>query len=410
MFSYFLEHNRYVGFIGIFAILFVAFLFSKNKRKINLRLVGSALAMQFALAAFILKTSVGKYIFSTMAKVFQKLYQFADKGTEFIFGNLANPMESWGYIFALKVVPTIIFFGALMALLFHLGVVQFFVKIISFLIRPILGTSGAETLCAAANSMLGQTEAPLLIKRYLKNMTESEMLVVMVSGMATLSGSIMAVYGMLGISMSHLLSAGVMSVPGSILIAKILYPESKKPETLAGQNVGMKRETSSILDAISSGTTDGLKLSVNVVAMLIAFISLIALVDFIVSRTTGYVLGFNYTLDIIFGKLFYGVSCLLGVAKEDYTNAGALLGQKLVINEFFAYANSVKMGLMDRSRAILTYALAGFSNFSCIGIQIGGIGALVPEKRPVLVKLGLFALLGATLANFLNAAIAGLFI
>jgi concentrative nucleoside transporter, CNT family len=410
VFSYFIQYNRFMGFFGIIAILGVAFLFSKNKRKIKLRLIGSALAMQFALAFFILKTSLGRHIFSALSRMFQRLYQFADQGSEFLFGKLIDPSGSWGAIFALKLVPMIIFFAALISVLFHLGIIQFCVKIISFLIRPILGTSGAETLCAASNSMLGQTEAPFLIKRYLQKMTPSEILVVMVSGMATLSGSIMAVYGMMGIPMTYLLSAGVMAVPGSILIAKILYPEDGKPETLGGKQVALKSDSKSILDAISSGTTDGLKLAVNVAAMLIAFISLIALADFILGRLTGYTFGVTYTLNAVFAKLFSWVAFLLGVAKEDYANAGSLIGTKLVINEFVAYANSLTMELTVRSRAILTYVLAGFANFSSIGIQIGGIGALVPEKRPVLVKLGLYALLGGTLANLLNAAIAGLFI
>ena len=399
-----------MGFFGIIVIIAIAFLFSKNKRNIKWRTVFTGLAMQFGLAFFIIKTSVGVKIFSAMSSGFSKLYEFADQGASFLFGSLADKSGSWGVIFAIKLVPTIIFFGALMSLLFHLGVVQFFVKIISFVIRPLLGTSGAETLCAASNSMLGQTEAPLLVKKYLKNMTPSEMLLVMVSGMATLSGAILAIYGMLGVSMPHLLTASVMAVPGSILISKILYPEDGKPETLGKNQIVLKRDSKNVLDAISLGTLDGMKLAANVAAMLIAFISLMAFADFIIGSFTQYTIGVNYTLSILFGKVFYCIAIVLGIAKEDWANAGSLIGTKLVINEFVAYLDMLKMDLAPRSRDILIFVLAGFANVSSIGIQIGGIGALVPEKRDMLLKLGVLALLGGTLANLLNAAVAGLFL
>jgi len=410
VFAYFLQDGRYMSFFGIAAILGFAFLFSKNRRKVNVRLVGSALAMQFVLAFCILKTDLGRHIFQALAAGFSKLYQFADAGSQFVFGSLADISGPWGVIFAIKVVPIIIFFGALTALLFHLGIVQVFVKVISIVIRPILGTSGAETLCAAANSMLGQTEAPLLIKKYLNSMTQSEILLVMVSGMATLSGSILAVYGSMGVPMLHLLSASVMSIPGAILISKILLPETEKAKTVGGNSLDMTSDSSNVLDAISTGTTDGMKLAANVAAMLITFISLIALINYFVGLASSYAFGFHYTLDILFGKIFSWVAVLIGVPWQDKANAGALLGQKLVINEFVAYANFVTMKLTPRATTILTYALCGFSNFSCIGIQIGGIGALAPQKRGTIIKLGMMAVLGGTLANFLNAAIAGLFI
>jgi len=285
-----------------------------------------------------------------------------------------------------------------------------FVKGLAWIIRPLLGTSGAETLSVAANSMLGQTEAPLLIKNYLPRMTNSEFLTVMTSGMCHLSGSLLAVYGMMGVPILHLLSASVMAIPGAILISKVLIPETEVPETLAGSQASMKPETKNILDAISTGTGDGLRLAVNVAAMLIAFISIMALVDYLLFVVTGIFLAEGLTLNYLFGKLFYGVAYVIGVPAADCSSAGALLGQKLVINEFVAYAEFVKLHLSDRTVAILTYALAGFSNFSCIGIQIGGIGAICPSKRELLTKLGLRALLGGTLANLLNAAIASFFV
>jgi CNT family concentrative nucleoside transporter len=410
MFEYFIENGRYLGLIGIVVVLAVAFLFSTHRCKISIRLVFSALALQFLLAFFILKTSIGLIIFGQLADIFKSIYQYADSGVCFVFGDLAKCDGPWGFVFAIKVLPIIIFFGALMALLFHLGIVQIIVKGLAFAIRPILGTSGAETLSVAANSMLGQTEAPLLIKNYLANMTISETLTMMVSGMAHLSGAILAAYGLMGVPVLHMLSASFMAIPGSILISKILIPETETPETMGGQTIAVPRHTKNILDAVSTGTSDGLRLAVNVGAMLIAFISLIALFDSLLAWSTGYFMTTPLTLNILFGKMFYWIVYLLGIPAHECQAAGALLGQKLAINEFVAYSALIKAQLCERSQAILTYALAGFANFSSIGIQIGGIGAICPEKRELLTNLGVRALLGGTLANLLNAAIASLFI
>ena len=402
IFAYLADQNRFLAIFGIIFILFIAFLFSANKRKIKFGLILKALLLQFVLAFFVLKTSAGHATFKCIASGFTKLYSFASAGTEFVFGKLADISMPWGMIFVVKVVPIIIFFGALMSLLYHLGVIQLFVRGIALVMKPLLGVSGAESLCAVANSMLGQTEAPLLIKNYLNKMTKSEILVVMVSGMATLSGSILAVYGSIGVSMIHMLTASVMAVPGSILISKILIPETELPETIGGRKIKMEKDSTNVLDAISTGTTDGMKLAANVVAMLIAFLSLIALVNYLFSRTGG------YSLNDIFAKIFAPMAYLLGIPKADIYTAGSLFGEKLVINEFVAYSSFVQQSLLPRSKAIITYALCGFSNFSCIGIQIGGIGALCPDKRKLLTKLGMTALLGGTLTNFLNAAIASL--
>lgn len=410
MISHLLQNGRYMSFVGIIFILGIAFLFSSKKTAINIRLVFSALTMQFFLAFFILKTKIGSDIFSGMAAVVNRIYMCADAGASFVFGGLADSTKIWGFLFFVKVAAIIIFFGALMSLLFHLGIVQICVKGVSWAIRPIMGTSGAETLCAAANSMLGQTEAPLLIKRYLSRMTESEVLVVMISGMATLSGSILAVYGSMGVPMVHLLSASVMSIPGAILISKILLPETKKAETSGENQVSLNSDSDGVLDAVSTGTTDGLKLAANVMAMLIAFISLIALLNYIIGFISFRTIGVHYTLDTIFSKMFSWVTFLIGIEPADQAAAGAILGQKVVINELIAYSSLVKTNLSARSHAIMTYALCGFANFSSIGIQIGGIGALAPEKRQLLAKFGLIAVLGGTLANLLNASIAGLFI
>ena len=404
MINWFIHSGRYINFVGILAIIGVACIFSSKRSAIKLRLVLTALFMQGLLAIFILKTVIGKLIFSTLSTGVESIYMYADHGCSFVFGSLANAQGPWGFVFAFKVLPIIVFFGALMAVLFHLGIVQILVQGVAYVMRPLLGTSGAETLSVAANSMLGQTEAPLLIKNYLPHMTNSELTTVMVSGMAHLSGSLLAVYGLMGVPIIHLISSSIMAIPGAILISKILTPETEIPETIGGQPIKIQRETKNILDAISSGTIDGLKLAVNVGAMLIAFISLMALID------GGLINVFGIGLNDIFGKVFYGVAYLIGIPLFDCVSAGSLLGQKLVINEFVAYTNMIKMTLSDRSVVILTYALAGFSNFSCIGIQIGGIGAICPTKRLSLINLGMKALLGGTLANLLNAAIIGLFI
>jgi len=401
--------ERFVGLIGVVVVLAIAYLFSRHKSRVQYDVVIKGLGLQVFIAWFILNTDIGKGIFSALSDGFQVVYRLADQGASFVFGSLSNPTGPWGFIFGVKVVSIIIFFGALMSLLFHLGIVQLIVSALAYVFRPLLGTSGPETLCAAANSMLGQTEAPLLIKNYLKDMTDSEILVVMVSGMATLSGAILAVYGGLGVPMHHLLASSVMAIPGSMVISKILLPETEKGLSTKAL-VDMKPTTKNMLDAISTGTSDGLSLAVNVMAMLISFISIVALVDAILSGVGSWFFDFPLTLSFVFGKLFSGVALVIGIPFNELEAAGALLGKKLVVNEFVAYVDMVKAQLSARTHAIMTYALCGFSNFSCIGIQIGGIGALVPSKRELLTRLGLLALLGGTLTNLLGAAIAGLFI
>jgi len=417
--AYFLEHNRYLNILGIIVILLVAFLFSRKRSKINMRLVFSALILQFIIGILVLKIPIGRKILETVAIGVGKVYQCAEFGTSFVFGQLVNDNSAWGFIFAFKVLPVIIFFGALMSLLFHFGVVQFFVSLISYILRPILGTSGAETLCAISNSFLGQTEAPLLIRNYLTEMTKSEFLLVMVSGMATISGAILIVFAAMGVPISHLLASSVMAIPASILIAKILYPETETPKTLSGVSVAFEKKTSNAFDAIFVGTSDGMKLAMNVGAMLISFLALLAMINIIL----GYVsvqcnvlfeyIGFafrlpNLSLDMILSFLFSPFAYLLGFTGEEALKAGELLGTKVAVNELIAYGKLVSMNLSARTTSILTYALCGFSNFSCIGIQIGGIGALVSNKKLWLTQFGLYAVLGGALANLLSAMIASL--
>jgi concentrative nucleoside transporter, CNT family len=414
IFEWLVTNNHYMSFIGIAAILAFAYACSSQKKAVSPLFILKALGLQFLLAVIILKTAFGQKLFADIAHGVESLYQFADSGCRFVFGNLADASGPWAFVFAFKVLPIMIFFGALMGLLSHLGLVAMVVRFLAQAVRPIMGTSGAETLSVVGNSFLGQTEAPLLIKHYLAKMTDSEMMTVMVSGMAHLSGAILAVYGLMGVPVMHLLSASIMAIPGAILISKILIPETEKPETAGDRKVTIKRTSSNVLDAISTGTSDGLALALNVAAMLIAFISLMTLADALIFNASDLVLGYfgleGFHLNDIFAKLFYGVAYLLSIPMAECQTAGVLLGQKLVVNEFVAYSTMVKSALSDRSVAILTYALAGFSNFSCIGIQIGGIGALCAEKRQTLTRLGARALLGGTLANLLNAAIASLFV
>lgn len=417
--SYFIEYNRYLNVVGIGVILLVAWLFSRRRSAIDYKLVAIALAMQVGIALVVLKTGIGNRIVSAVAVGVGKIYQFADAGSSFLFGNLVNPNGSWGFIFAFKVLPVMIFFGALMALLFHFRIVQVVVGGVNWLLQPLLGTAGSETLVAIANSFLGQTEAPLLVRNYLKGMTKSEMLTVMVSGMATISGAVLVVYTAMGVPALHLLAASVMAIPSALLISKILYPETEQSETKGSVKATFEPTSKNMFDAISSGTSDGLWLALMVGAMLIAFIALIALLNallFVSSDALNGLLAWLgstwqmplLSLNMIFAYLFAPFAYLLGFTGNDALIAGQLLGTKLAVNEMVAYGQLGTMLLSERTIAILTYALCGFANFSSIGIQLGGIGPLVPEKRALLSELGLLAVLGGTLSNLLSAMIAGL--
>jgi len=419
MFSYLLEHNRYLNLVGIAVIIGIAFLCSRKRSHINWRLVTSALALHVVIAFLVLKVNLGHDVIEWIARGVKKIYQFADAGSQFVFGNLSDPAGPWNFIFAIKILPVIIFFGAFTALLFHFRIIQFFISTANRLIRPVLRTSGAETLCAIANSFLGQTEAPLLVRSYLREMTKSEMFVVMVSGMATISGSILAVFAAMGVPADHMLAASVMAIPASIMMAKILYPEIEQPKTAGPITVNFEPTSKNAFDAISTGTSDGMHLAVNVAAMLISFLALFALINYCLelgSHGINQILmatGFSYQLPLlhlekIFSWIFFPFAYLLGFTGKDAVAAGELLGLKVTINELVAYSKMVTMNISERAMDILTYALCGFSNFSCIGIQIGGIGALVPEKRRWLTELGLFAVLGSSLANLLSAMMAGL--
>jgi CNT family concentrative nucleoside transporter len=418
---YFIDHNRYLNIVGIAVILGIAVLFSHKRAAIDWKLIIKALLLQCGIALLMLKTSVGVCVIGAIARGVTAIYRCADEGIGFVFGNLANTQTPWGFIFAFKVLPVMVFFGALTALLFHWGIVQRVVSGVNVVLRPVLDTSGAETVCAIANSFLGQTESPLLIRNYLKGMTKSELFVVMVSGMATISGSILVVYAAMGVPSEHLLASSIMSIPGAILLAKIMMPETDTAAIQGHVTVEFEKRTSNALDAISRGTSDGLQLAVNVGAMLIVFISLIALIQFVVVYGID---GVNYlsalfgsscmvpvfTLDMLFGYIFAPFGFLLGFEGSDIFAAGQLLGTKVAINELIAYKKMLAMNVSPRTLTIMTYVLCGFSNFSSIGIQIGGIGALVPEKRHWLTELGPRALIAAMLANLLSAMVVSILI
>lgn len=422
--AHMLEYNRYMNLFGLAGILLIAYAFSRKRSNVNMRLVCVAMAMHIGVAAFMLKTDIGIAGLRHVEYACRQLGVVASKGAAFLFGNLLDASGAWGFIFAFQVLPLIVFFGALMALLFYYGIVQFFVSIIARVMRPLLGTSGAETLCALAHLLLGQTEAPLLIRNYVNRMTRSEMMLVMVSGMAGMSGSILVVYMGMGVPAIHLLTSSALAIPASILISKILYPETEKAitaEAAVVETTGEIDQPRNVLDAVSRGTSDGLQLALNVGAMLVAFVALIALINALLGWGSGMINNvLDYfcvcwrmpiiSLEYVFGYIFAPIGYLMGIASDEVMRAGELIGLKVVLNEMVAYGKMVTMHLQPRTEALLTYALGGFANFSSIGIQLGGIGALAPDQRSTLSELGFMALLGGTLANLLSAMVAGLFI
>lgn len=419
MLSYFIEHNRFMNIIGIVVVLAVAWLFSRKRAHIDYRLVATGLGLQALIGLVVLKTSYGMYFLQRTANLITQVYQFADSGASFLFGSLTDVHAATGPIFAFTVLPVIVFFGALMSLLFHWGVVQWTVGLVNKVVQPLMRTSGAESLVAIANSFLGQTEAPLLIRPYLSSLTKSEMLSVMVCGMGTISGAVLVIYAAMGVPAVHLLAASVMAIPSCLIITKILYPETEKPKTSAGAAVEFEVKSKNMFDAIATGTMDGLHLALAVGAFLISFIALAACANYALAGMSYAINAMLYwlhmdlylptiTLGTIFGYVCAPFAYLLGFTGEDALNVGQLIGTKISLNEMIAYGDMVRAALPERVVILSTYALCGFANFSSIGIQIGGIGALVPEKRQWLTELGLYAVLGGTLANLLSALIAGL--
>lgn len=416
------------GFFGIACLLAIAWLFSNNRKAVDWRLVITGISLQIAFAALVLLVPGGKDAFSMLGDGFVKVLSFVGDGSGFIFGSLMDTTK-FGFIFAFQVLPTIIFFAALMGVLYHLGVMQAIVRAMAWAITKLMRVSGAETTSVCASVFIGQTEAPLTVKPYISKMTESELITMMIGGMAHIAGGVLAAYvGMLGggdpeqqaFYAKHLLAASIMAAPATLVIAKLLIPETGNPLTRGVIRMEVEKTTSNVIDAAAAGAADGLRLALNIAAMLLAFIALIALLNWPltwIGDVTGLAqwLGRPTDMATLLGYLLAPVAWIIGVPWQDATTVGGLIGQKIVLNEFVAYlqlaeivnGNVEGVSLTPKGTLIATYALCGFANFSSIAIQIGGIGGLAPDRRQDLARLGLRAVLGGTLATFMTATIAG---
>ncbi|MBL6607652.1 MAG: lipocalin family protein [Bacteroidetes bacterium] len=423
------------GLLGLTFLVLIGFLLSSNRRRIDWRLVGTGLLLQVIFAVLVLKVDRVALSFDWLSQQVVTFLNFSEKGAEFLFGGLVNNQDTFGYIFAFKVLPTVVFFSAFTSVLYYFGIIQRVIKVFAWVMSRTMRLSGAESLAAAANIFIGQTEAPLVVKPYLDKMTKSELMCLMVGGMATIAGGVLAAYiAFLGGSSEaekiyfakHLLTASIMSAPAAIVIAKMLYPETETVDRKL--DVSREKIGTNVLDAIARGTTDGLKLAINVGAMLLVFTALIAVFNWITVDWIGGPTGLNdqinqqtagrYTglsLQYILGNLFAPVAWIIGVPSADIISVGQLLGEKTILNEFFAYASLSDLknsGLLTSNRSIViaTYSLCGFANFASIGIQIGGIGGLAPSQQSNLAKFGIKALIGGTIAALMTATIAGMLI
>jgi CNT family concentrative nucleoside transporter len=402
--------SRLTGLFGLVVILAIGIALSRNRRAISWRVVAWGIGLQAAFAIFVLRVPIGQKIFTALGAVVTKILGFSYAGSEFVFGEIGKQHSSIGVVFAFQIMPAIIFVSALFAIMYYLGVMQVVVKAFAVAMNKIMGASGAESLNVAASIFMGQTEAPLTIRPFLPRMTRSELMTVMTAGMAHVSGSIMAAYIAFGIEARHLLTAVIMTAPGTIMMAKILEPETEVPETLGEVKVDIPRTDVNVLDAAARGTSEGLSLMLNVIAMLISFIALIALVNGLFGWMHGFLPWFPASLQTVLGWIFRPIAWIMGVPWHDSGTIGALLGERMVINEFIAYAHlgPLKASLDPVSFTIATFALCGFANLSSVGIQIGGIGALAPERKHDLARLGFRAMIAGTLANFLSATLAGM--
>lgn len=400
--------ERLSGLLGILAILALAYLFSTNRKAIRVKTVAWGLGLQFAFALVVLRTSIGQRTFSWIGDKIKGLLAFAYYGSSFVFGQLGTPGNTIA-VFAFQVLPTIIFVAALFAILYYFGIMQIVVLAFARVMTRLMGASGAESLNVAASIFMGQTEAPLTIRPFLSAMTRSELMCVMTSGMAHVSGGIMAAYIAFGVEARHLLTAVIMTAPGTILMAKMFVPETEEPKTAGKVRLDIEKTDVNVIDAAARGTGEGLHLALNVGAMLIAFLALIHLLNGILGRVP---LGGDQHLSLqwLFGHVAAPLAWLMGVPWKDCFEVGNLLGTRLVLNELIAYSQlaPLKASLDPRSFVIATFALCGFANFSSIGIQLGGIGALAPDRKHDLARLGFRAVAAGTLANYLSASIAGI--
>ncbi len=425
------------GIFGILVLLGIAWLFSDSKKTINWRIVGTGIGLQLIFAVFVILTPWGSVVFDAIGSFFVKIISFTFDGATFVFGALASQEtfenafpegmrnEGVGFIFAFQVLPTIIFFSSLMSVMYHLGLMQKIVQGMAWVMAKAMRVSGAEAISVAANVFIGQTEAPLVVRPYVSPMTRSELLTLMIGGMATIAGGVLAAYiSLLGGTdpaqqlyyAKHLLSASIMAAPATIVIAKILVPEREISKTMGTVKVMVEKTASNVIEAAATGASDGLKLALNVGAMLLAFIALIFMFNWIIAGVFTDLLGLTIkgdpiTLELLLGYLLSPIAWIIGVPWEDAVTVGSLIGQKVVLNEFIAYlnlSNLIPTGVLSEKAVIIsTYALCGFANFSSIAIQIGGIGGIAPDRRADLAKFGLRAVLGGSLATFMTATIAG---
>jgi CNT family concentrative nucleoside transporter len=407
--------NRLTGLAGVILILGIAFLFSNNKKRINTRLVFSGLALQLFIAVMVLKVPAVNSFFQLLGKGMQKLEGFAKEGAGFVYGGIGvvaptgqvvNYRIAPVFVFAFNITATIILVCVLVAMLYHLRIMQLIVSLVARVMHFVMRVSGAEALSNAASAFVGQVEAQVMIRGYLPTMTKSELLASMSGSLACISGAILIVYANMGVRPDYLIAASLMAAPGALVISKIVFPETETSPTMGKVKLDVKSGYANLIDAITHGAADGFKISMNVIAMLIGFIALIAMLNWILSH-----IYHGLSLDIIFSKLFYPFAWAMGIPQQDISNAAALLGQKITVNEFIAFKNLTSNAVpivTPKGLTIITIAICGFANFSSVGMQIGGIGALVPERRGDLAKLGLKALLCGTLASYLSATIAGI--
>lgn len=399
-----------IPLVGMLCLLAVAFAFSKNRSSVSWRTVGAAFMLQVSLGALVLYVPFGQTMLASLSETVSSVLNYAQDGIKFLFGDIGR--MKMGFIFAFHVLPVVIFFSALVAVLYHWGVMIWVIRIIGGGLRKLLGTSRPESMVAAANIFIGQAEAPLTIKPYIPTLSRSQLFAVMVGGTATVAGSVLAGYVGLGVELKYLLAASFMAAPGALLMAKILEPETEELDAASEEGEIYKEEYVNVIDAAASGTSQGLILAANIGAMLIAFIALIAMLNGILGAVGGWIGLEHLSLEWILGHVFRIVAVLMGVPWEESITAGSLIGQKLVLNEFIAYANfaEIKDQLSPYSQAVITFALCGFANFSSIGILLGGFGTIAPERRQDVAKLGLKAVIGGFMANLMSACIAGFFL
>lgn len=413
-----------MSLVGMAVLILIALLFSSNRRAIRLRTVGGAFVIQASIGAFVLYVPFGQTVLKTISDAVNQVVQYADDGISFLFGSLADPGSGVGFIFAIKVLPVIIFFSSLIAVLYYLGIMQWVIRLLGGALQKVLGTSRTESMSATANIFVGQTEAPLVVRPFIANMTRSELFAVMCGGLASVAGSVLGGYAALGIPMEYLVAASFMAAPGGLLFAKLIMPETEKPndDTQQVEQIEAEDKPSNVLDAAAGGASSGLLLAANVGAMLLAFIALIALINGLLDGIGGWFGMDSLSLEMILGWLFAPLAFLLGIPWDEAIVAGSFIGQKLVVNEFVAFINlapyiegeqmvaSTGQVMSEHTQAVLSFALCGFANLSSIAILLGGLGSMAPNRRREIASFGLKAVLAGTLSNLMSAVIAGLFI